>query len=268
MMNRKAVFTLLAIATAIGAQWLNYPTARVPRLPNGQPNLTAPTPRTADGKPDFSGLWEPGTEEAETAPFVAGAALLPPEFTNIAARIKDGLPYKPWARELRNARQAENAKDNPDGKCLPLSILQLHSHPFPRKIVQVPGLIAILYEKNVLFRQIFTDGRPLPADPQPAFFGYSSANWDGDTLVVETTGFREDSWADGGGTPFTDAAKITERFRRPNYGNLEIDITVNDSKAYTAPWGFKVNQHIKLDTDILEYVCLENEKDREHMVGK
>jgi hypothetical protein len=263
----KSALVWIVGAVCASAQWLNYPTARVPRLANGQPNLTAPTPRTADGKPDFTGLWETGTEEADQAP-VAGAALLPPEFLNVASRIKGGLPYKPWARELWAARQADNFKDNPDGKCLPLSILQMHSHPFPRKIVQVPGLIAILYEKNVLFRQIFTDGRPLPADPQPSFFGYSSAKWDGDTLIVETTGFREDSWADGGGTPFTDAAKITERFRRPNYGNLEIDISVDDSKAYTAPWSFKVRQHVKLDTDILEYVCLENEKDRAHLVGK
>ena len=129
-------------------------------------------------------------------------------------------------------------------------------------------MLAILYEKDVDYRQIFTDGRPLPIDPQPAYFGYSSGTWQGDTLVVQTTGFREGLWADGAGNLLTEAARVTERFRRPNFGTLQIEITVDDAKAYTAPWTITLNQRIKLDTELLEYVCLENDKSRGHFLGK
>ena len=129
-------------------------------------------------------------------------------------------------------------------------------------------MLAILYEKDVDYRQIFTDGRPLPIDPQPSYFGYSSGMWQGDTLVVQTTGFREGLWADGAGNPLTEAARVTERFRRPNFGTLQIEITVDDAKAYTAPWTITLNQRIKLDTELLEYVCLENDKSRGHFLGK
>ena len=255
-----------AAAPALQAQWLKYPTAGVPRLPNGQPNLTAPTPRTADGKPDLSGVWEASNVGGTALSFVGN--LLPPLFTNIGAPLKDGLPYTPWARELVNARRADNTKDSPDTKCLPVGILWLHSHVFPRKILQVPGLVVILYEKNADFRQIFTDGRPLPVDPEPSFFGYSTGKWEGDTLVVQTIGLRDDSWADGGGNPLTESAKVTERFRRLNYGRLEIEITVDDRKAYTAPWTVKLNQNIQLDTDLLEFICVDNDKKLAHLVGK
>jgi hypothetical protein len=257
---------VLVLCTPLVAQWLNYPTPGVPRTKDGKPNLSAPAPRTADGKPDLSGLWETETAGGTSAP-VAGAASLPPEFINIAAKLKGGLPYQKWARDLKDARLANEGKDNPDGHCQPLSILHLHTHPFPRKILQVPGLIAILYEKNVDYRQIFTDGRPLPDDPSPSFFGSSKGKWEGNTLVVQTIGFRDGLWADADGNPLTESAKITERFRRPNYGHLEIEVTVDDPKAYTATWTVKLSQHIKLDTDLMEYFC-ENEKDLQHLVGK
>jgi hypothetical protein len=260
-----AIIMIVGPALALQAQWVNYPTAGVPRLANGQPNLAAPAPKTADGKPDLSGLWEASREGGTGESFTGGQ--LPPLLLNIGAQLKDGLPYRAWARDLTNARRANNLKDGPDGKCLPLGILFLHSHVFPSKILQVPGLVVILYEKNVDYRQIFTDGRPLPADPQPSYFGYSSGKWEGDTLVVQTTGFRNDLWADGNGDPITESAKITERFRRPNYGTLEIEVTVDDAKAYTAPWTVKINQHIQLDTDLLEFYC-DNEKDQPHLVGR
>jgi hypothetical protein len=263
-----AVATIAALMTSpASAQWLKYPTAGVPRHADGRPNLSAPAPRTTEGTPDLSGLWEP--DPAGGSPSAFGAVVtIPAEFTNVAARLKGGLPYKPWALDLRNARQADNGKDNPDGLCLPLSILQMHSHPFPRRIMQLPGIVAILYEKNVNYRQLFTDGRPQPLDPQPAWFGYSSGTWEGDTLVVQTAGFREGLWADGSGNPLTEAAKVTERFRRPSFGTLQIEITVDDAKAYTAPWTITLNHRIKLDTELLEYVCLENEKSRARYVGK
>ncbi len=255
----------IALVAPVAGQWLNYPTAGVPRLADGRPDLGAPAPRTPDGKPDFSGLWQPGTGGG-VAP-VAGGTPLAPEFGNITARLKEPLPLKPWALDLVKARQTNLGKDNPDGRCLPLGMVRMHSHPFPRKMLQVPGLIAILYEKNVDYRQIFIDGRPLPIDPNPSFNGYSTGTWEGDTLVVRTTGFRDDIWLDAVGHPLTEVAQVTERFRRPSFGSLEIEVTVDDAKAYTAPWKVTLNHHISLDTELLEYFC-ENEKDIPHMVGK
>jgi hypothetical protein len=144
----------------------------------------------------------------------------------------------------------------------------MQTHPFPSRIVQTPGFITILHERDMEYRQIFTDARPLPTDPQPSWNGYSSGKWEGDTLVVDTIGFRDGLWADYNGSPLTGAARITERFRRLNYGTLEIEVTVDDPKAYTKPWTVKLNQSIVLDEDLLEYVCLEGEKDVVHMVGK
>ena len=266
---RPALLLVFLLGVPLGAplagQWLNYPTAGVPRLPDGKPDLAAPPPRTADGRLDLSGLWQPGVGGG-TAP-VAGGVALAPEFGNIAARLKDPLPLRPWARDLIAARQANFGKDNPDGRCLPLGMIHMHSHPFPRKMLQSPGLLVILYEKNVDYRQIFLDGRPLPTDPNPSFNGYSSGRWEGDTLVVQTIGFRDDIWLDAVGHPITESARVTERFRRPAYGSLEIEITVDDSKAYTAPWTVTLHHHIALDTELMEYFC-ENEKDIPHLVGR
>jgi hypothetical protein len=166
------------------------------------------------------------------------------------------------------ARRADENKDDPDGHCQPLGLVKMHLHPYPRKMIQVPGLLLILFERNTEYRQIFTDGRPLPEDPQPGFNGYSVGKWDGDTLVVESIGFKDGLWLDISGTPLTDAARVTERFRRPNFGSLEIEVTVDDRKAYTKPWSIQVDQTIALDTDMLEFVCKENEKDVPHLVGK
>ena len=259
---------LLFLPVTACAQWLNYPTAGVPRLPDSRPNLTAPAPRTSDGKPDLSGLWEPDTRSATDLSTFQTDAVFPPEWYNIGAQLKEGLPFRPWARDLRAARKADNSKDSPDGRCLPMGLFMDHTNRFPRKIVQVPGLIVILHEKSFAYRQIFTDGRALPLDPQPSFYGYSSGNWDGDTLAVKTIGLRDDGWADEEGSPITEAARVTERFRRPNFGSLEIELTVDDPKAYTAPWTVKLRDNIKLNTGLLEYVCLENEKDSAHIVGK
>jgi hypothetical protein len=271
-MNRRPgslVAAILTIATVPAlAQWLHYPTPGIPRTPDGKPNLSAPAPRTPDGKPDLSGLWEPDTRHGTAISIFQADVVFPPEWTNIGAQLKDGLPFRPWARDLRIARKADNSKDSPDGKCLPMGLFMDHSNRSPRKIFQVPGLVVILYEKSFAYRQIFTDGRPLPRDPQPLFYGYSSGKWEGDTLVVQTAGLRDDGWADEEGSPITEAARVTERFRRPNFGSLEIELTVEDTKAYTAPWTIRLGQHIKLDTDLLEYVCKENDKDSSHIVGK
>ena len=142
------------------------------------------------------------------------------------------------------------------------------AHPLPKKILQAPGLVVLLHERNMEFRQIYVDGRPAPQDPNPSWYGYSTARWEGDTLVVDTTGLRDGLWADFDGSPLTDQAKIRERFRRPNFGTLLVDVTIDDAKAYTKPFTVAVNSHLALDTDILEYACLENEKDAQRLVGK
>jgi len=247
-----AVF-VTAFAVPLGAQWLNYPTPGIPRTADGKPNLSAPTPRMADGKPDLSGIWK--LEHPELMQFI-----------NIAPSVKGGLPFRPGVAETAKARSEPPKTDEPITSCLPIGIMERHTWPGEiKKNVQIPGLLLLLNEYNKNYRQIFTDGRPLPSDPQPAWDGYSTGKWDGDTLVVQTTGFRDGQWLDTEATPLTDAAKITERFRRPNFGHLEIEITVDDPKAYTKPWSVKVNQVFAADTELLEFICSENEKDRKHM---
>jgi hypothetical protein len=264
-----AILVVAAVALCaptISAQWLRFPTPGVPRLRDGGPNLSARAPRTADGRPDFSGVWQNDGYEPNHVEGVGS----PPRtvFFDLSVGLGEIPPYQPWAGELAAQRRANNAKDNPDARCLPLGPLQMLAHPLPKKIIQAPGLLVILHERNMEFRQIFTDARPLPNDPQPSWYGYSSGRWEGDTLVVETVGFNDGLWADFNGSPLTDLARMTERFHRPNFGTLEIQVTIDDPKAYTKPWTVKVNQHIALDTDLLEYACLENEKDVPHLVGK
>jgi len=255
------VFTLAAVP--LGAQW-SYPTAGIPRTPDGKPNLSAPAPRMADGHPDFSGTWD--VEHNRLCPPEGCVDFyLPEEFANIGWSLPGGLPLQPWARELAKSRAAALRKDDPLTHCLPIGIIELHTIPMFRKVVQVPGLLTMVHEYNASYRQIFTDGRPLPVDPQPSWVGYSSGKWEGDTLVVQTAGFRDGIWLDTAGDPITDAAKITERFRRVNYGRLEVEITVDDPKAYTKPWTIKLAQILQLDSDLIDYICLENEKDVVHI---
>ena len=269
-----SVACLIAIAPLLSAQWPSYPTRGVPRTSTGQPDLTAPTPRTADGKPDLSGIWDNGrnTGGARGGPAgprgAASANAGPPNatFFNVGAGFSEGLPFQPWAAELVSKRMADNSKDNPDAHCLPMGFMQFHTHSQPRKIVQTPNVILIVYEANSGLRQVFTDGRTLPGkDAEPWWYGYSVGKWEGDTLVVETTGFIDNIWLDVRGSPLTSAGKVIERFRRVNYGNLEIEITVDDPKAYTKPWTVKVNQRIFVDAELIEFIC--EDRDATHYVG-
>jgi hypothetical protein len=253
---------LLGLAPILSAQWLLHPTPGVPKNEKGEPNLTAPAPRTADGKPDFSGVWRgvgaggPGGPSVTPTqgPPVAG-------FRNVGQNIKEGLPFTPLGDKLLKDRVARNSKDNPEAHCLPMGIVQLHTQGAPRKFVQTPRLMVILYEASNEVRQIFMDGRKHPDnDPQPWFYGYSVGRWEGDTLVVETKSFRDGGWLDIIGSPLTDAATVTERFRRPTFGSMEIDITIEDPKAYTKPFTVRVNQQIMLDEELIEFVCLENQR--------
>jgi hypothetical protein len=253
------VFMPLSVRT----QWLHYPSAGVPRTASGSPNLNAPAPKAADGKPDLSGMWE----AERTRPCPPGGCddmAIGEQFLDIGWHVPGGLPYQPWAADLVKRRVANTRKDDPNSRCLPTGIVRMHTTPLYRKIVQTPGLVVILNERMATYRQIFTDGRPLPVDPQPSWTGYSSGAWEGDTLVVQTNGIRDDLWLDAKGSPLTDAARLTERFRRVTFGKLEIQVTVDDPKAYTAPWTATLNQFIALDTDLLDYICNENEKDVQH----
>jgi len=251
----------------LNGQWITYPTAGVPRTADGKPDLAAACPRTAEGKPDLSGLWIVPTTRAANPDF-PGCQAVSDEFINIAASLKDGLPYQPWAADLVKARRSEQRVNDPMSRCLPIGPVRLHTWNGPRKVVQTPGLLILMNELDTSYRQIFTDSRPLPADPNPSWNGYSTGRWEGDTLVVQTSGFRDGIWLDATGNPMTDAAKITERFRRMDFGRMDIEITVNDPKAYTKPWTVTLHQVIKLDTDLLDFVCAENEKDSLHLSSK
>jgi hypothetical protein len=261
----------VVLAASMIAQWLYYPSPGVPRTAEGKANLSAPAPRTPDGKPDFSGLWSPGYSPQVGVGKVwgtTGGGQLKSVFVDIAWALKE-VPYQPWAAELAAQRKVREGIDGPETLCQPLFVLQRLTFPGgPKKIIQTPGLLVMLWERNMEFRQIFTDARPLPVDPNPSWQGYSSGKWEGDTLVVQTAGFRDGLWADGFGSPLTDAAKVTERIRRPNYGRMEVEVTVDDPKAYTRPWTVTLMSNIILDTELLEQYLCENEKDVAHMIVK
>jgi hypothetical protein len=268
-MTPKASRTLAGIAALVAAlsstllaQWPNHPDPSVPRTKAGEPDLDAPAPRTPDGKPDLSGLWQgqnafPGRgapPPAADAPPLAG-------FRDVGQNIKGGLPLTPLGQEILKKRVADNSKDNPEAWCLPMGIVQFHTQGAPRKFVQTPKLLVILYEASSGIRQIFMDGRKAPTgDPQPWYYGYSVGRWEGETLVVETTHMREDGWLDIIGSPLTDAATLTERIRRTSYGQMTIDVTVNDPKAYTKPWTVRVNQRLMPEQEIIEFICEENQR--------
>jgi hypothetical protein len=244
------------LAAAASGQWLNYPVPGTPRLADGKPNLAAPTPRGADGKPDLSGVWE-----------VVGDTVMPTDgrirskyVYNIASDLPGGAPFQPWARALHGERQKALGVGAPTEQCLPHGIPDaMLTRTLPFKIVQTPRLTIILYEEFNNWRQVFTDGRPLPVDPQPAWLGYSIGRWDGDTLVIETAGFNDKSWLDAGGTPHTEALRTTERLRRVDFGHLQVEFSFDDPETFTRPWSTTVNFNLLPDTDLLEHHC-DNEK--------
>jgi hypothetical protein len=271
---KAAAIAITAVVSALGvsAQWPSFVRPDAPRTSDGKPDLEASPPRLPNGKIDFSGTWESrqppsGRLGGPMVPNVNPGADPPlANFANIGQNVKEGLPFTPWAAELRKQRMATNSRENPDANCLPLGFMQLHTHSQPRKVVQNVNDLVIMYEANSGLRDIYTDGRPLPAnDPQPWWYGYSVGRYDGDTLLVETIGLRDDGWLDVQGAPFTSSAKITERFRRPKYGRLEIDVTIDDPKAYTKPWTVRVNWRLGAGEEPIEFICQENNLDVKHM---
>ena len=264
-----------------GAQWFKYPTPGAPRTPSGEVDLSAATPRLANGKPDFSGVWmtgEPSCGVGGPASVSQLLQLAPPskkcpvrgptmsrEGINMGVDLPGGLPYQPWLAALVQERTANLAKDDPHIRCLPDLFLRAYGLPHYLKLVQTPGLLVMLNEFNGVYRQVFTDGRPLPEDPTPSWQGYSSATWSGDTLVVDTIGFRDDLWIDWDGSIITEAAKVRERVRRPDFGHLEIEVTVDDPKAYTKPWTVTLGQQFAADAELVDEICAENEKFSQHL---
>jgi hypothetical protein len=246
---------VLVLASPAVAQWLNVPGATTPRTPDGKPDLTAPAPRTPDGKPDLSGIWQ----RQRGVPPTSGGT------DGIAAGVE--VLFQPSAEALYKARAENNGKGTPSERCLPHGITKAVSVPEPFKIVPTPGLILILHEEFNHHRQIFTDGRPMPERRAPTSFGYSRGTWEGDTLVVETTGFVNDTWLDFRGHPATDALHLVERYRRRDFGHLEIQFTIDDPKAYQRPWSVTLTFDLLPDTELIEHIC-ENERDAAHIVGK
>lgn len=241
----------LLCASQVFAQWVNYPTPGIPRTKDGKPNLSAPAPRGNDGKPDLTGIWiVPSDKYLE----------------NLGADGVD-IPMLPWAAKVFAERQANFGRDRPSGRCLPHSVTDFDALFQPRKFVQTPGLIAILFESYHSWRQILMDGRPLPSSPDPSWFGYSVGKWEGDTLRVDTTGVTDKTWLDDGGHPHTDAMHIVERFRRRDFGHISVQLTIDDPKTYTKPWTVTIPWDYLPDTELLDWVC-ENNKDVEHLVGK
>jgi hypothetical protein len=249
-----AAFALATLLTApVSAQWENWPVKNVPRLANGKVDMKAPPRRTADGKIDLQGFWLP------TNPVK--------HLLNIAADLKPGeVPLQPWAQKELAQRIETNGKDHPGVRCWPSGIPEKLNIPDGLKLVQTPDLMLFLHESRTIYRQVFTDGRPLPKDPQPAWQGYSVGRWDGDALVVESLGFRDDGWLDVDGSYFGSTSRVTERFRRVNYGRLELDVTVQDAKAYTRPWTVRINYRLIPDQQLIEFICNENEQSSKHYV--
>jgi len=269
-----AVIVLTCPPRTASAQWLHYPTADVPQTADGKPNLSAPAPRLPGGTPDFSGIWLtatrfPCTPGKEGGFFDCGLELpISPLAVNLGSNLPDGLPYQPWAAALVKQRTADQSKDDPHVRCLPDNPPRPYGLPHLTKALHTPRLLVLLNEVNAMYRQIFIDGRPLPEDPTPSWNGYSTAAWEGDTLVVRTIGFRDGLWLDTSGSTMSDAAKMTERIRRPNFGTLEIEVTVDDPKTYTRPWTVSMPQTIVLDTELIDEFCLENEKSSQRMNAK
>jgi hypothetical protein len=247
-----ALTGLLLTSLPASAQWLNQPSPGVPRTKDGKADLSAKAPRLPDGKPDLSGIW-----------LVPGLKYL----INIAADLKD-VPFQPWAASVYKEHVDTLGKDDPNNLCLPSGIPEKDAVTSPWKIVQTPGVIIILYESRTIFRQIFMDGRPLPKDPNPTWQGYSVGHWDGDDLVVETAGTNGKAWLDTNGHPVTDALHVTERFHRKDFGHMDLQITIDDPKAYTKPWTVTENPTLQPDDELIEYICEENNRDVGHFVGK
>jgi hypothetical protein len=262
---------VMGLASSGFGQWIHYPTDGLPRNADGSFNATAPAPRMPDGHPDLSGLWHAAQarqcKNAKGEPIPCGIELGGSVLGgNLGRNLPGGfLPYQPWARALFDKRHAALSIDDPHVRCLPDNPPRHWTLPHLTKVIHTPKLLAMLYEVNAMYRQVFIDGRPFPQDMNPSWNGYSVGHWDGDALVVETRGFRDDLWADTWGSPMSDAAKMTETFRRKNFGTMEIELTIDDPKVYTKPFTVTLNEILEADTELADEICAEGEKDYERL---
>jgi hypothetical protein len=261
------VVILCGTGVPVAAQWLKNPTQGLPRNADGTPNLAAAVPRSA-GKPDLSGIWQAAPDRTDPAGGVEGI-VAPRYLIDITRDLKpQEIPFQPAAEALYKQRAAAFWRDNPLLRCLPGGVPRLDSYTHPYKIVQTPELIVILYESQTMFRQIFLDGRELPRDPEPSWMGYSVGRWDGDVLIVETAGFNDKTWLDGSGHPHSEAMRLTERFKRRDIGHMDIEIVIDDPAVYTKPLSYVQSQVLLPDTDLIEYICNENERDASHTLSR
>jgi hypothetical protein len=258
MIDARTRLIVLAIAALsmvrVSAQWQGYRTPGIPRNADGTANLNAPVPKAADGPPDLSGIW-----------------MAPRIRVDLAQGMKLGetIPFTPEGRAIAQERRANNGKDDPGAHCLPTGIPVRATLQTPFKIIQTPQVTAILYESRTQFRQILTDGRPLPKEVDwPAWQGFSVGRWDGDTFVVDSGGFNGRAWLDQVGTPSSEVFHLTERFRRRDFGHMDLEMIIEDRRMYSRPWSTFAELIFQPDTELLEYICEENEKDSARMVGK
>jgi hypothetical protein len=267
---------ILGTSGSVWAQWFKVPSPRAPRTAGGEVDLAAPAPRLANGRPDLSGVWmtaEPLCVIRGTAPISELLKMNPPsrkcpprtasfsrQSINIGMDMPGGLPYQPWLAKIVDERTANQAIDDPHIRCLPDFFVRAYGLPHYLKFVQTPDLLVMLNEYNGTYRQVLSDGRSLPEAPNPSWQGYSTATWDGDTLVIDSIGFRDDLWIDWDGSMITGSAKVRERIRRPDFGHLEIEVTVDDPKAYTRPWSVTLRQQFAADTELIDEICAEGEK--------
>jgi hypothetical protein len=246
------VLTLLA--TPASGQWTKVPEPVLPRTADGKPNLSGPAPRLPDGRPDLTGIWRPNDNT-----FVR----------DIAAGLKpDDVPYQPWAKALFDARKdGSYSSEDPDAHCLPQGVPKINSVQYPWKLIQTPNSIVIIYETFNYWRQIFTDGRQMHPDANPTWMGYSTGQWEGETFVIHTRGFNGMAWLDQLGRPTTDRLHVIERFRRPDFGRLSIEITIDDPGAYTKPWTVSQQVYLRPEWEPFEFICNENNRDLQRMPG-
>jgi hypothetical protein len=273
-----SIWILIALAAPqlVSAQWLNYPTAGIPRSGDGKPNLTAPAPRTANGRPDLSGLWQTLSAPPEVLERLipgstngAGEEPLSQYFINIFSDFKpEDTPLRPAAAALFSDRAKTFSKESPLPHCFPEGMPLVEMAPAPYKIIQTSAMTLMLYERDTTYRQVFTDGRKLPDDPQPSWLGYSVGKWDGDLFVVDSTGFNARGWLDARGHTHSEALRLRERFHRIDFGHMEVELTIDDPQTYTKPFSILLRQRLLPDTDLLESFCAENEKDSSHIDGK
>jgi hypothetical protein len=254
MKPRFLAAVLCAAPAPLLAQWVNVPAANIPRTSDGKPDLSAPAPRAPDGHPDLSGVWNPN----------------PRLLRDIAGDLKaENVPLQPWAKAVFEKRASGSESGlEPDANCLPQGVPKIDTAPAPWKVVQTPKLVVLVYEAFNLWRQVFMDGRDFASDLNPTWMGYSIGKWDGDALVVESRGFNGKAWLDQLGRPSTDALHVTERFRRKDFGHMDIQVTIDDAKAYTKPWTVTYSATLLPEGELLEFICNENNRDIPHMPGR